>query len=299
MEGTDRTFVEPFVTLSFVAGVTSSIGLGFATLIPYRHPVHMAYSIASLSWITRRSIDVGIGAGNFQHEFEVIGQGDLKRPELMREHALIARRLWTEDGVGYRGDAYAFDDVDLKPKPRSVLPIWWGGATPASVRLAVDFCDGWLPGRITFPTYEARITKIRELTGAQDKPMIMTGAVPVTSIGTTTAEALDRLNVPGLLQNANGQRFWIRPPSGEFSRAEELEGSILAGSPDDVVRDVLRYQAIGCDLLIFDLRMRFDDWLAQITVLAEEVLPRVRKDTAKPGSGAATPSTPASPSSTS
>jgi alkanesulfonate monooxygenase SsuD/methylene tetrahydromethanopterin reductase-like flavin-dependent oxidoreductase (luciferase family) len=277
MEGTDRTFVEPFVTLSFVAGATSSIGLGFATLIPYRHPIHMAYSIASLSWITRRSIDVGIGAGTFQHEFEVIGQGDLKRPELMREQALIARRLWTDDGVGYRGEIYAFDDVDLKPKPLSALPIWWGGATPASVRLAVDFCDGWLPGRIPFPTYEARIAKIRELSDAQDKPMIMTGAVPVTSIATTTAEALDRLNVPGLLQNANGQRFWIRPPSGEFSRAEELEGSILAGPPDDVVRDVLRYQAIGCDLLIFDLRMRFDDWLGQMTVLAEEVLPRVRE----------------------
>src|SRR5688500_2500803 len=89
LEGTDRTFVEPFVTLSFVAGVTRSIGLGFATLIPYRHPIHMAYAIASLSWISRRPLDIGIGAGNFQHEFDVIGLGDADRPELMRENALI------------------------------------------------------------------------------------------------------------------------------------------------------------------------------------------------------------------
>jgi len=275
LEGTDRTFIEPFVTLSFVAGVTQRIGLGFATLIPYRHPIHFAYAIASLSWISRRSLDIGIGAGNFQHEFEVIGQGEANRPGLMREHALIARRLWTEDGVAHRSERYAFEDVDLTPKPATALPLWWGGATPASARLAVDFCDGWLPGRITFPTYEARIAKIRELTEAQGKPMIRTGAVPVTSIGSTTAEGLERVNVPGLLKNANNQRFWVRPESGEFTRAEELEGSILAGSAEDVVRDVRRYQEIGCDLLIFDLRMRFDDWIAQMTTLAEEVLPRV------------------------
>ena len=57
MEGTDRTFIEPFVTLSYLAGVTKSIGLGAATIIPFRHPVLMAYSVASLSWLTRRRFD--------------------------------------------------------------------------------------------------------------------------------------------------------------------------------------------------------------------------------------------------
>jgi alkanesulfonate monooxygenase SsuD/methylene tetrahydromethanopterin reductase-like flavin-dependent oxidoreductase (luciferase family) len=275
LEGTDRTFIEPFVTLSFVAGVTRRIGLGFATLIPYRHPIHFAYAIASLSWISRRSLDIGIGAGNFQHEFDVIGQGDANRPEMMREQALIARRLWTDGPVAHHSERYAFEDVDLKPKPLRPLPIWWGGATPAAARLAADFCDGWLPGRITFPTYAARVAKIRELTEAQGKPMVKTGAVPVTSIGATKSEGLERVNVPGLLKNANNQRFWVRPASGEFTRAEELEGSILAGSADDVVRDVRRYQEFGCDLLIFDLRMRFDDWIGQMTMLAEEVLPQV------------------------
>ena len=279
MEGTDRTFIEPFITLSFLAGATESIGLGAATIIPFRHPILMAYSVASLSWLSRRRFDLGIGAGNFQHEFDVIGLGDADRPQLMREHALVARRLWTEGAVAYHGDRYHFDDVELKPNPLTPLPLWWGGATPASARLAVEFCDGWLPGRITFPTYTARVAKIREMCEAQGKPMIKVGAVPVTSIGATTAEGLDRVNVPGMLKNANNQRFWVRPESGEFTRAEELEGSILAGSPDDVVHGIRRYQEIGCDLLILDLRMRFDDWIAQMTVLAEDVLPRVASPT--------------------
>lgn len=275
MEGTDRTFVEPFVALSFLAGVTRSIGLGAATVIPYRHPIHLAYSVASLSWMTRRRFDLGIGAGNFQHEFDVIGQGDLKRPELMKEQTLIARELWTGRSVAWHSERYDFSDVDLTPQPLHPVPVWWGGATPASARLAVDFCDGWLPGRITFPTYHQRVADIRAMSAERDRPPVLVGAVPVTSIDDSFAAATARMNVPGLIKNANAQKFWLKPASGEFTRIEELDGSILAGSPDDIVTGVRRYQEIGCDLLIFDFRMRFPDWLKQLEILAREVLPRV------------------------
>jgi alkanesulfonate monooxygenase SsuD/methylene tetrahydromethanopterin reductase-like flavin-dependent oxidoreductase (luciferase family) len=275
MEGTDRTFIEPFVTLSFLAGVTDSIGLGAATIIPFRHPILMAYSVASLSWMTRRRFDLGIGAGNFQHEFDVINQGDLDRPAMMKEQTLIARRLWAGETLEWHSELYDFTDVDIKPRPVHPVPVWWGGATPASARLAVDFCEGWLPGRITFPTYEARVAKIREMSAERGRPPVLTGAVPVTSIDTTRKDALAKLNVPGLIKNANNQKFWLRPPSGEFTRIEELDGSILAGTADDIVAGVGRYQEIGCDLLIFDFRFRYPDWLEQIEVLARDVLPRV------------------------
>ena len=275
MEGIDRTFIEPFVALTYLAAVTERIGLGAATIIPFRHPLHMAYSVASMSWLTRRTFDLGIGSGNFQHEFDVIGQGSVDRPAMMKEHVLIARKLWAGETLEWHSELYNFADVDLKPQPVHPVPVWWGGATPASARLAVDFCQGWLPGRITFPTYEERVTKIRQLTTKQEKPMIMTGAVPVTSIDATTKAAIDRMNVPGLIKNANAQKWWLKPESGEFTKIEELDGSILAGTPDDIVRGIQRYQEIGCDLLVFDFRMRFPDWLEQIETLAREVLPRV------------------------
>jgi alkanesulfonate monooxygenase SsuD/methylene tetrahydromethanopterin reductase-like flavin-dependent oxidoreductase (luciferase family) len=275
MEGTDRTFIEPFVTLSFLAGATESIGLGTATIIPFRHPILMAYSVAGLSWLTRRRFDLGIGAGNFQHEFDVIGQGDVDRPAMMREQVLIARRLWSGASVEHHSDLYDFEDVDLTPRPLREVPVWWGGATPASARLAVDFCEGWLPGRITFPTFEKRVAAIRAMTAEQGKPMIMTGAVPVSSIDRTREAALAKLNVPGLIKNANNQRFWVKPESGEFTRIEELDGSILAGTPDDIVAGTQRYQELGADLIIFDFRFRFPDWLEQIETLARDVLPKV------------------------
>lgn len=277
MEGTDRTFIEPFITLTFLAGITDKIGLGAATLIPFRHPILMAYSVASLSWITRRKFDLGIGAGTFDHEFAVIGQADVDRVAMMKEQVLIARRLWKGETIEWKSDLYDFTEVDLKPQPLHHVPVWWGGATPAAARLAVDFCEGWLPGRITFPTYRARMNKIREMCAEQGKPMILTGAVPVTSIDATYESAVERLNGPGLIKNANAQKFWIKPKSGEFTKIEELDGSILAGTPDDIVRGVQRYQELGCDLLIFDFRMRFPDYLQQLEILAKEVLPRVAK----------------------
>ncbi len=280
MEGTDRTFIEPFVTLTYLAGVTEKIGLGAATIIPFRHPIYMAYSVASMSWITRRKFDLGIGSGTFDHEFEVIGQGAEDRVQMMKEQVLIARKLWAGETVEWNSERYKFNDVDLKPQPLHPVPVWWGGATPAAARLAVDFCEGWLPGRITFPTYEKRVSDIRRMTEEQGKPMIMTGAVPVTSIDDSFAAATSRMNVPGLIKNANAQKFWLKPESGEFTTIEELDGSILAGSPDDIVRGVQRYQEIGADLIIFDFRMRFPDWLQQIETLAREVLPRVSEPAA-------------------
>ena len=43
------------------------------------------------------------------------------------------------------------------------------------------------------------------------------------------------MNVPGLLKNANSQKFWVKPEAGEFTSIDELDGSILAGTPDDVI----------------------------------------------------------------
>jgi len=193
----------------------------------------------------------------------------------MREQTLIARKLWAGETVDWHSELYNFEDVDLKPQPLHPVTVWWGGATPASTRLAVDFCDGWLPGRITFPTYETRVASIRRMAEEQERAPVLLGAVPVTSIDGSFASATGRMNVPGLIKNANAQKFWVKPEGGEFTSIEELDGSILAGSPDDIVRGVQRYQEIGCDLLIFDFRMRFPDWLEQIRILATEVLPKV------------------------
>ena len=80
-----------------------------------------------------------------------------------------------------------------------------------------------------------------------------------------------------MLSNANKQKFWVKPASGSFRTAEDLEGSFIAGSPEDIVNEVRKFIEIGIDHIVFDLRFRFDAWDRSIELLGTEVVPRLRK----------------------
>jgi alkanesulfonate monooxygenase SsuD/methylene tetrahydromethanopterin reductase-like flavin-dependent oxidoreductase (luciferase family) len=276
MEGSNDLFLEALATLAHIAGTTERIGLGTATLIPTRHPIYLAQSLASLSWLANRPIDLGFGAGRFQHEFDALGLEGVDRPTLATEQLSLARRLWRGEEVTYQSPNYAFEHVHLRPLPPQPIRIWWGGGAPASTRLAVAHCDGWLPSRLDFRTFEKRALAIRDLCAQAGRPVIALGNVPIASVGSSRHDALQRVNLPGLLAHANGLRFVVRPTSGQFERAEDLAGGLLAGTPADIVADLEHMATLGCELVILDLRFRFDDWLDQIRLLGEEVLPHVR-----------------------
>lgn len=270
MEGADPTFVDPFITLAYLAGVTERIGFGTATLIPFRHPLHLAGSVGSLAWVAERALDLGVGAGGFAHEFELLGMDGVDRADLMREHVGIARALWDKGLETYSSERYDFGPVRIEPRPKIWPTMWFGGASPRAARMAAEFCDGWLPGRITFPTFEFRRRTIADSLAKRDLPMIRTGAMPLISVGRSRERALERINVPGLLAGAN--RFWVKPASGTFEGVGDLAGAVIAGTADDVIEGVERYRELGSDIIVLDLRFRFDDWVDQIETLAE-ILP--------------------------
>lgn len=266
LEGGDRTFIDPFVTLAFLAGATESIGFGTATVIPFRHPFHLAGSVSSLSWVGGRQLDLGIGGGGFAHEFELLGMSGIDRPDLMREQVGIARQLWAGGLEPYRSEQYDFRAVAMDPRPDPLPRVWFGGASPRAARLAEESCDGWLPGRITFPTFDLRRRAIAETRERRGLPMLLTGAMPLISLATTHERALESVNVDGLIAGAN--RWWVKPPSGTFETVDDLTGAVIAGTADDLREGVERYRELGADMVVLDLRFRFADWVAQIEALA-------------------------------
>ena len=148
----------------------------------------------------------------------------------------------------------------------------------------MEYCDGWLPGRITLATYRKRVEKLRSEAAAQGRPPLHEGCIPITSIDEDRKTAIEKVNLKGLLSNANNQKFWVKPASGSFTTAEDLEGSFIAGSSDDVVKEVQKFLEIGIDHIVFDLRFRFDEWDRSIELLGTEVVPRLRKIQATAGS---------------
>jgi alkanesulfonate monooxygenase SsuD/methylene tetrahydromethanopterin reductase-like flavin-dependent oxidoreductase (luciferase family) len=278
MEKPNREFYEALTTLTAIGAVTERIELGTGSLIPFRHPLEVALTVATMTQLVGPRIILGFGAGTFDHEFEAVGiDPTIKRWDLVKSTALILKKVWTENNVSYSDDYFTFEDVTIEPKPvGGPVPFWYCGATPASARRAVEYCEGWMPGRISMPTFRARIDLMRSKAEEWGRPMPTVAVIPPTSVEASRAEALREVNVDGLLAWANNAKYWVKPPSGRFETWEDLEGTLIAGDPDDVVEECLKFEEAGCDHLVFDFRFKFDRFFEQIELLGNEVLPRLR-----------------------
>lgn len=285
LERPDRTFYEALTTLTAVGAVTTRIGLGTAALIPFRHPLVLAQTVTSMTHLIGPRLVLGFGVGAYDHEFEAVGLGSVDRHSLLRTHVEILRRLMTENDVTYQDEHIRFERVTIEPKPLAgPVPLWHCGTSPRSARLAAELFDGWMPGRISMRTLERRVRTIDELSAAAGRARPALGVIPPTSIEATREEALAHVNVEGLLAWANKARFAVRPPSGRFETVADLEGQLVAGTPDDVVAECRKFDALGLDHLVFDLRFRFDRWFEQVERLGGEVLPRLGTPLAVGGS---------------
>ena len=277
MEKPNRTFYDALTTLTAIGAVTKRIELGTGSLIPFRHPLVTALMAGTITQLVGPRLILGFGAGTFDHEFEAIEWGERDRVELVRSNAEILRRVFTENGVDYSDDNFTFQDVSIEPKPvGGRVPFWYCGATPRSARLAVEFCDGWMPGRISLGTMAKRIDTMRELADQQSKSMPTIAVIPPTSIEETREDALRHVNVPGLLAWANKAKFAVKPPSGRFETVEDLEGQLIVGSPQEAVAEIKKFQDLGTEHLVFDFRFKFDRFFEQIELLGREVLPHLR-----------------------
>jgi alkanesulfonate monooxygenase SsuD/methylene tetrahydromethanopterin reductase-like flavin-dependent oxidoreductase (luciferase family) len=278
MEKPNRTFYDALTTLTAIGAVTRTIELGTAALIPFRHPLVTALMAGTMTQLFGPRLILGFGAGTFGHEFDAVGMSGLDRVELVRSNAKIFERVMVDNDVDYKDDYFEFHDVTIEPKPvGGKVPMWYCGATPRSARLAVEFCDGWMPGRIGMATLEKRITDIRRMSEDRQRSTPTIAVVPPTSIEKTREEALRHVNVPGLLAWANKAKFAVKPPSGTFEAVEDLEGQLIVGSPEEAVAECKKFEAVGVEHLVFDFRFKFDKWYQQIELLGSQVLPELRR----------------------
>ena len=275
-EDQDRTHVDPIVVLSALAGVTEKLTLGTATLIPHRHPIELALVLASLERMAGAGrIIAGLGLGTFQHEFDAIGMAGIDRRELFPEYVEVMRAVWTGDEVSYDGKFYQFQDVDIHPIPGSPgsIPIWYGGTQVAAVRRAVRYCEGWMPGRMPRSDFRRLRERMEQFAKEYDRPLPAMGLVPFVSPGKTVEVGMKYFDLPGMMAEMERKKFATPDPKDIAT----WDGHIMAGPPEVLVGEVRKWQDVGVQHLVFDLRARFADWDEVLGVIGEEVLPQLHR----------------------
>jgi probable F420-dependent oxidoreductase len=147
-DGYKRT-LDPFIALAAAGARTERIRLGTGiALIGQREPIVTAKAIATLDYLTGGRVDLGIGFGWNIDEMENHGIDPARRRELVREHVLALRALWTDDVAEFHGDFVDVAPTWSWPKPVQAggPPVLLGSApAPKALAAVAEYCDGWMP----------------------------------------------------------------------------------------------------------------------------------------------------------
>jgi probable F420-dependent oxidoreductase len=140
--------MDPFVTLSAAAAVTTRLKLGTAVcLVIQRDTIQTAKLIASLDQVSKGRFLFGIGCGWNAEEMEDHGTIYETRTLKMREQIEAMKEIWTKDVAEYHGQIVDFPPMNSRPKPvqKPHPPIIVGGAFRLAARRALRYGDGMLP----------------------------------------------------------------------------------------------------------------------------------------------------------
>jgi probable F420-dependent oxidoreductase len=137
-------FLEPLTALAVVAGATQRVQLGTTVLVlPHRHPVLAAKTLATLDHLAPGRVILGAGVGWMREEIELLGAPYDRRGAWTDEAIRIMRACWQNEKVSFRGEFFSFPEVGFAPRPVRPIPIWIGGHTPRALRRVAELGDGW------------------------------------------------------------------------------------------------------------------------------------------------------------
>ena len=123
-----------FPMLAAITQRTTTMRIGTAILLgPFQHPIRFAEDVAVLDQLSRGRLEVGLGVGYRQQEFDDLGVPIAERARRTEELIEVARRVWADGSVT--------PPPFQQPEP----PFWIGGATAAAARRAARLGAHFMP----------------------------------------------------------------------------------------------------------------------------------------------------------
>jgi len=269
----------PFQLLTWWAGHTSNIRLGCGVAnAAYWHPINLAGEAAMLDLISGGRLDLGLGSGAYQREFDRMKPGlDQKDSwRYMQEMLPLVRELWRGD-VAHEGDFWQFPSATSCPKPvQRDVPMWVAARAPITFDYAVENDCNIMSWPLTMPFSEAEAyrTRLDESVAKVGKPfngdwalMRHTGVYTTDADRQATLDAVRSvLGMFGNLMMKAGDVVNGFPEKIPFEQLDGnvrvdpdmLEANLVFGSPEAVTEKIRGYETLGVDAFIYYASMGLD-----------------------------------------
>ena len=145
---TDEATHEAWTLMAAFAASTSRIKLGqMCTAMSYRNPAYLAKVAATTDVISGGRVQMGIGAGWYEHEWRAYGYGFPSAGERLArldEGVQIMRDAWRDGRVSFAGKHYQVDGAIVAPKPLQPggIPLWIaGGGEKVTLKIAAKYAQ--------------------------------------------------------------------------------------------------------------------------------------------------------------
>ncbi len=153
----ETPFQEPFVLFAYMAGLTRKVRFATSVIIlPQRQTVLVAKQAASLDVLAEGRLDLGVGIGWNEVEYEALGVDFADRGRRYEDQIAVLRALWTNTAVTIKTPWHTITDAGINPLPiQRPIPIWMGGGpqrlepgrsgADVVLRRIARLGDGWVP----------------------------------------------------------------------------------------------------------------------------------------------------------
>ncbi|MGV0992530.1 MAG: TIGR03619 family F420-dependent LLM class oxidoreductase [Mycobacterium sp.] len=155
-------WLDPWVLVGALSLVTQRLKFVTTVYIPaMRDPYSAAKAVGTAAVLSGGRVELGIGVGWCEEEFDLLGQPFGKRGKRTDEMIELMKELWKPGWTEFDGEFYQTPRLEMTPTPPPI-PIYGGGLSDIALRRAARN-DGWIGDLISLDQAIASVQRIREL----------------------------------------------------------------------------------------------------------------------------------------
>jgi alkanesulfonate monooxygenase SsuD/methylene tetrahydromethanopterin reductase-like flavin-dependent oxidoreductase (luciferase family) len=286
---------QDFQQMPFLARIMAeapNLRLNFGIILLSLHkPLDLAECLATVDIMSGGKVIFGAALGYREVEFLAFGTSTKEKVKRFEENLIAIKRLWTEDVVNMKGSHFELKDASAATKPlqKPHPPIWIGANADVAIRRAARMGDCWYVNPHNRIDTIIRQTEVyRQALEEFGKPFPKEFPARREVFVARTREDALRLCKPFLATKYKAYHEWGQDkamPEGDNDLGLDFDDLMrdrfLVGSPDEVAEQIVDLnKQTGINHLIMSMQwpgMEQGLVLDTISMMAEEVFPRVRK----------------------